>query len=270
MSNAAIDRRGVVPSDDGTRLLYRIQGSGPPLVLVAGLGDDAASWDTVAADLARSFTVVAFDNRGIGGSDKPAGPYSVARLADDAHALVAGLGLAPVIAMGSSMGGAICQRWAIRHPADITRLVISNSWGEPDVFTDALFAHWIAMARGGLGRHIVESLLSYCYSPDYLAAHPATVPGFLGSTPPDLAGFEAAAWACRGHDTREEASHIVQPTLVIAGRHDILTRAELSYRLAGRIPGARSATLDTGHMVFWEQPEPFCRLVKEFINADAQ
>jgi 3-oxoadipate enol-lactonase len=76
-------------------------------VLVAGVGDDIASWDTVEP-LADDHILVAFDNRGVRRSSTPPGPYSIEAMADDAHALVGHLDLGPVAAMGSSMGGAIC------------------------------------------------------------------------------------------------------------------------------------------------------------------
>jgi 3-oxoadipate enol-lactonase len=86
------------------------------VVLVAGEGDDIASWDTVEP-LADDHLLVAYDNRGVSRSSTPRGPYSIEAMADDAHALARHLDLEPVAAIGSSMGGAICQRWALRHPA---------------------------------------------------------------------------------------------------------------------------------------------------------
>jgi pimeloyl-ACP methyl ester carboxylesterase len=78
-------------------------------------------------------------------------------MVDDAHDLAQALELGPVVAVGSSMGGAICQRWALRHPEDIGRLVLTITWAERDAFTNALFDHWISLAKAG-GEHIIESL----------------------------------------------------------------------------------------------------------------
>ena len=88
----------------------------PPVVLIAGLGDDHASWEPVLPYLTPARRCVTFDNRGIGLSPITPGPYRIADLAEDAHALHQALGLGPCVAIGSSMGGAICQEWAIRHP----------------------------------------------------------------------------------------------------------------------------------------------------------
>jgi 3-oxoadipate enol-lactonase len=249
----------------GVEIAYETHGAGPPMVLVAGLGDDRSSWAAQIEEFARDHRVVVFDNRGIGRSATPPGPYSIEQMADDVHEVARHLELDPVTAMGSSMGGAICQQWALRYPDDIRRLVITNSWAERDVFITALLDHWIAMAERGQSRHIVESLLLFCFSPDYLARAPETVKAFLETPAPRLDGFAAAAAACRGHHTLDRAPEIRHPVLVVAGEFDILTRPELSKRLAQRMTAARYASLPTGHMVFWEMPDAFHRLVREFL-----
>jgi 3-oxoadipate enol-lactonase len=236
------------------------------MVFVAGLGDDRRSWANQVAHFASDHTVITIDNRGCGESDVPLGPYSIARLAADAHSVAAALGLTGITAVGSSMGGAICQRWALDYPTDLARLVITNSWGERDTFTDALFEHWISLADSGSTAHVMQSLLLFCYSPEYLAHHPETVAAFLASPPPNLLGFVAAAHACRNHDTSGLAGQIHQPTLVIAGTFDILTRPILSERLTARMPTATLRKLPTGHMVFWEMSDEFNALVREFMT----
>ena len=137
--------------------------------MVAGLGDDLSSWSAQVDRLSRNHLVLAFDNRGSGGSSTPPGPYTIEAMADDAHDLVTELGLAPVSAVGSSMGGAICQRWALRHPSDIDRLVLTNTWAEQDTFTNVLFDHWIALAGVGEGPVLLGSLLLFSFSAGYLS-----------------------------------------------------------------------------------------------------
>jgi 3-oxoadipate enol-lactonase len=258
---------GTITTTAGVDIYYRMTGDGPPMVLVAGLGDDHASWAAQTEAFSTDHTVVAFDNRGIGRSSTPPGPYTIEQMADDAHELARALDLDPVVAAGSSMGGAICQRWALRHPDDIDRLVLTNTWAERDPFVGALVDHWISLARAGGGRHIIESLLVFCFCPDFMARNPETVQEFLAFPPPQLEGFMAAAAACRAHHTLEELSQIHHPALVIAGEHDILTRPQLSRHLADCLSDARLASLPTGHMVFWEMPEAFNALVRGFVGA---
>jgi pimeloyl-ACP methyl ester carboxylesterase len=128
---------------------FAVHAAGPaggrPVVLVAGLGDDHASWDPILEYLAPAYRCITFDNRGIGASPVTPGPYRIADLAADAHALHQALGLAPCAAIGSSMGGAIGQEWALRYPGVVAGLVLSNSWGRTDAFTRVLFEHWISL-----------------------------------------------------------------------------------------------------------------------------
>jgi 3-oxoadipate enol-lactonase len=257
---------GHVKRPNGVEIYYETVGEGAPVVLLAGLADDRTSWSGQLPALSRHHLVVVFDNRGVGASSVPSGPYSIEEMADDAHAVVQELGIAPVSAIGSSMGGAICQRWALRYPSDVERLVLTNTWAERDPFLDALFSHWIVLGESGSGQRIMESLLLFCYSADYLQTHPATVHEFLALPPPPLTGFVGAAQACKAHDVLDDLQAIRQPTLVVAGEHDILTRPALSQRIVESMPAARMMLLPAGHMIFWEQPEAFSDLVLRFLE----
>jgi 3-oxoadipate enol-lactonase len=238
----------------------------PPVVLIAGLGDDHASWEPVLPYLSPARRCVTFDNRGIGLSPITPGPYRIADLAEDAHALHQALGLAPCVAIGSSMGGAICQEWAIRHPEDISGIVLSNSWGRSDTFLHVLFEHWASLASEGSAAALMDSLLLFSMSPGFLAAHPETVTEFRATPAPDLNGFAAASAACHGHDALSGLPGVRQPTLVLAGRHDILTRPELSAEVADVMPAAELEFLEAGHMTFWEVPEDWGRAVTRWLQ----
>jgi 3-oxoadipate enol-lactonase len=238
----------------------------PPVVLIAGLGDDHASWEPVLPCLSPAQRCVTFDNRGIGLSPVTPGPYRIADLAEDAHALHQALGLGPCVAVGSSMGGAICQEWAIRHPEDISGIVLSNSWGRSDTFLHVLFEHWASLARQGKAAELMDSLLLFCMSPAFLAAHPETVAEFRATPAPDLNGFAAASAACHNHDALSALPGVWQRTLVLAGRHDILTRPELSAEVADVMPAAELELLEAGHMTFWEVPEDWGRAVTRWLQ----
>src|SRR6266704_140285 len=103
---------------NGIEINYRLEGDGPEtIVLINGLADDLRTWVLQMDDLlAAGFRVLRFDNRGIGSSSRPAGPYSSRMLADDAKALVGHLGLTGFHLMGISMGGMIAQEYALAYP----------------------------------------------------------------------------------------------------------------------------------------------------------
>jgi 3-oxoadipate enol-lactonase len=256
-----------IETRQGVSIHAELEGDGPPIVWVAGLGDDCSSWARQVADFRDEHLCVTFDNRGIGSSSVPPGPYTITAMAEDAHDIVTGLGTGPVIAVGSSMGGAICQQWAARYPGDVRALVLTNTWGRSDGFLRVLFDHWIGLARQG-GGQLLESLLLFSYGADFLAARPDVLAEFLGSDPPDLDGFAAAAQACRDHDSFPVLSAITVPALVIAGDHDILTRPALGRDLAARLANASLATVRAGHMLFWERPDEFAALVRGFLRKE--
>lgn len=242
---------------------------GTPVIFVAGLGDDHTSWAEPVAVLSERLRCFTFDNRGIGNSPMTAGPYSARELAEDAEAVVTALDLVEVDVVGSSMGGAICQEWALACPDRIHRMVLTNTWAQHDAWFTALIEHWIDLARRGAGRDILYQLALFCFSPDYLTAHPDTVEEFLAESLPDLLGFEAAGRACQGHDVLARLAGIRQETLVIGGEGDILTRPALSQALAAGLPHARLEWLSAGHMTFWERPAEWARLVDDFLRPNS-
>jgi len=106
-------------------LNYDMRGNGDPLVMIMGLGASSAAWDPrLLEELARSFTVVTFDNRGTGQSDKPDIPYSIEMFADDTAGLMDALGIARAHIFGVSMGGMIAQEFALRHAARVRTLTL--------------------------------------------------------------------------------------------------------------------------------------------------
>ena len=247
--------------DGELSLFVSVTGSGPPLLWVAGLGDDHSSWASQIPRFANDYTCIVFDNRGCGQSSTPPGPYTIAEMAQDAHLLLAELGAGPVTAIGSSMGGAIAQELAAAHPGDVSAVVLSNTWAATDNFTGLLFDHWTALADADDADRLAESAILFSLSAQFLDAEGVEIPPLS-----NMPGFAAAARACRGHDSRRRLKDIAVPALVVAGEHDILTRPELARPLAESIPDARLELVDAGHMLFWEKADEFSALVREFLE----
>ena len=138
------------------KIKWESTGEGTPLLLIQGLGYGRWGWDPIIPGLAARHRVVTFDNRGIGESDKPQGPYTAAQMAGDAlHVLdEAGIGRAHVF--GASLGGMIAQELAVTAPDRVDKLVLGcTTPGGPDAVpmpevTLRLFAEAaITGARGG-------------------------------------------------------------------------------------------------------------------------
>jgi 3-oxoadipate enol-lactonase len=108
---------------------YRVEGDGPEtVVLVNGIGDDLEAWLLQVPDLlAAGLRVVSFDNRGLGGSSKPAGPYTSRQGASDTRTVVETVGLESFHLVGCSMGGLIALEYALAFPARLRSLVLANT-----------------------------------------------------------------------------------------------------------------------------------------------
>jgi pimeloyl-ACP methyl ester carboxylesterase len=118
---------------NGIRMAYRIQGAGPPLVLVMGYRLSSAAWPTSFVEaLAHQFTVVTPDNRGTGLSDKPVDGYALTNMARDIHGLLDELEIPTVHMLGYSMGGAIAQEFVRQFPDRVQNLILcATMCGEP-------------------------------------------------------------------------------------------------------------------------------------------
>ena len=139
---------------NGIDIHYRITGeaSGPPLVLINGVGDDLDGWANQVDDfVAAGLRVISYDNRGVGQSGQPSGPYTSGEMAADLKALVAGLGLPRFHLAGVSMGGAIAQEYAVAHSGDLLSLVLANTFAVADPFTAAAISS-VTTAPAGSAR----------------------------------------------------------------------------------------------------------------------
>src|SRR6266496_6838518 len=112
---------------------YRLEGDGAEtIVLVNGLADDLETWVLQMDDLlAAGYRVLRIDNRGVGKTDAPPGPYTSRMLADDAKALVDQLGITGFHLMGTSMGGMIAQEYAINQGSDLKSATFSSTYAAP-------------------------------------------------------------------------------------------------------------------------------------------
>ena len=137
-------------SVNGIQMHYRVEGDGPEtVVLINGLADDLETWVLQMDDLlGAGYRVLRIDNRGVGKTDTPPGPYTSRMLADDAKALVDQLGISGFHLMGTSMGGMISQEYAINYGSDLKSATFSSTYA---VAGPVLFADVLDVA--GHGRH---------------------------------------------------------------------------------------------------------------------
>ena len=257
---------------DEADLYYEDSGAGSPtLVLVNGVGDPLEGWANQTADfLAAGLRVVSFDNRGVGRSSAPPGPYTSAQMAADLHAVVTAAGLDGFHLAGVSMGGVIAQEYALAHPANLRSLVLANTFAAADPFTRAAFQTWAQVAEAAGPPMMMRVQAPWIFSPGFYAEHPDRVAELIAeaelSTQP-AAAFAAQTAALVDHDARDRLAALTTPTLVIAAADDIIIRPALSRRLFEALPDAAWTVVPGGHAAFWEDPGPWNQAVLEFVHA---
>jgi pimeloyl-ACP methyl ester carboxylesterase len=261
----------VIADSQGVRIAYEVRGEGEALVLVHGLAYDRAGWGCLPDLLAERFRVVLLDNRGVGESDVPAGPYAVAQMADDVVAVLDDAEIERTNLFGVSLGGYIAQELALAHPERVEKLIlVSTAPGGPNAHpmpqsTQDVFARYPTMEREAGLRMFVENSLGargVRELPDlveeilrYRLGHAPTVDAWL-----------AQATAGAAFDAFDRLGAIGVPTLVIAGGADIVVDPRNAGLLGELIPNARVEIVpDRGHLLVWEDSERVAELVTEFL-----
>jgi pimeloyl-ACP methyl ester carboxylesterase len=266
-------RAGSISIDCETR------GSGPPLLMVNGFRRSRVVWlEGVLEPLARRFTLILMDNRGTGGSDKPAaGPsadgYSIEAFADDCAGVLAGLGLPRAHVFGVSMGGMIAQRLATRHPERVRGLALGcTNFGRGSVPAEKRIWELLRMLPSATmdAREVARRQEEAYYMPGFRAGQRALIEGLFDTVnrnPTPTHAVQGHMQAIDAFDGGGDLGKIRAPTLVIAGEGDPLIPAENSRILAGRIPGAKLTILKDASHFFWiEKPRETAEALTGFFE----
>lgn len=247
---------------NGINLNFEIDGHGKPLVLISGLGADLKAW-IFQRSFRKHFQVIRLDNRGVGKSDRPTGPYTIRTMADDIIGLLDHLGIDAANILGVSMGGMIAQEIAINYSQRVSKLVLGCTF---------------ACQRGNSGQ-TEEYAKVRSMSP---AEARTRVVSLANNRPINRlifvplmrliaakgweAGFQAQREAIRNHDTLERLHLIQSPTLVIVGTKDKVIRPSSSDVIAERIPNVRLVRIEKGsHSISAEYRKEFNKAVLRFL-----
>jgi 3-oxoadipate enol-lactonase len=256
---------------NGIEINYRIDGEGDEtIVLVNGLADDLETWVFQMDDLlGAGYRVVRFDNRGVGQTSAPPGPYTSRMLADDAKALVDGLGLSGFHLMGTSMGGMIAQEYAINYGGDLKTVTLSNTYAAPGPFCSRMFSMWADMAPVNGVPFIMRDVTLWAFTVPFFEEREDELKEFeagMAEMSMSTEAYLAQLNVIQAHDTTGRIGSISVPTLVLAGEEDILIPVRLSRRLHAAIPGAEWATTTGGHACVWEHPAEFNQAFLSFVD----
>ena len=245
-----------VATVNGLSLYYERAGAGPPLLFISGTGGDLRVTPNVfAGPFPKAFDLLAYDQRGLGQSDKPDVPYAMADYADDAAALMNDQRWDAALVVGVSFGGMVAQELALRHPGRVSRLVLACT--SPGGAGGASFPfHEIGHLTGeARARHLIP-MGDTRRDAAWAAANPDQYRLFvaLGAADPyaDEPGHAMGARrqleARAHHDTWDRLPEIACPVMVAAGRFDGIALPATQEKMAARIPGATLQWFDGGHM----------------------
>jgi len=258
--------------NQGTKIYWDEQGEGPPVLLIMGLGYPSALWYRTRPVLTRQYRTFAFDNRGVGLSDIPPGPYSIATMASDAAAVLDAAGVASAHIFGVSMGGMIAQEFALQYPARTLSLILGcTAAGGPSAVRAESKVTDILIARGMTLEQAREAMLPYIYDPatprERIEDDVHLRRRWICS--PDA--YMAQLLAIRAWEGYDRIAQIAVPTLVMHGKSDALVPPANGELIAARIPGARLVLLErASHLFLTDQTQTAHTEILEFLSSDGR
>jgi pimeloyl-ACP methyl ester carboxylesterase len=271
----------------GYRRAYRIGGSGPPLLLLHGIGDSSETWDQVIEPLSRRFTVIAPDLLGHGESDRPRADYGIGAYACGMRDLLSALDIERVSVLGHSLGGGIAMQFAYQFPERCERLIIVGSGGL------GREVHPMLRAAAAPGAEVVMPLVTQPAMRWLIRNTTALVrhAPFVGLGPDTdylvhrfdgLSSGRARSAFLRtlraGVDSRGQVVTMLDrcylaaglPTLIMWGERDRIIPVRHAYAAHRALPGSQLEIFaNSGHFPHHDEPDRFATVVRHFMTSTA-
>ena len=252
---------------ENTSIDYDVQGEGPPLLLIGGLGFGRWAWFRQVPAFSRHFQTITFDIRGE--RDLKGG---VADLVSDVVALLEHLRVKKAHVLGTSLVGFVAQELALERPDLVDRLVlVCTSWGRggPENMSPWAMADMIGLPSLNAERAVRQGLEA-ATSEAYRAEHPEEFERIVRwrlADSPSLSTYYEQMRAGARFDVARDVGRITSPTLVIHGSEDRYVPVANAVALAEAIPGSRLRVFDdAGHLVFIERYADVNREVVTFLK----
>jgi pimeloyl-ACP methyl ester carboxylesterase len=249
-----------------------IEGQGQPLVMIMGLGGARSSWRSQKGLFKKYYRTVTFDNRGVGKSDKPIGPYTIKMMGDDTLGLMDQLGIEKAHVLGVSMGGMIAQELAINHPERVDKLILGCTFARAGASSDspemnkAMESYRKSLQDEASQRKLLSALLDLSFNS---RSNRAFILPFakIAIRFSSISGIVEQMKAVSTHDTVERLKMIKAPTLVLTGTEDRLVNPVSSEMIAKLVPNAKLVKVPGGgHTFFMEKHNDFNREVLRFLK----
>jgi 3-oxoadipate enol-lactonase len=260
----------MVITANGIRMNYELSGKegAPTAVLSHSLGSSLVMWGPQMETLRTHFQVLRYDTRGHGGTESPAGPYSLELLGEDVIALLDALKIPRIHFVGLSMGGMIGQYLGLHHPGRLRSLVLCSTAAALPPEAQPLWDERIETARVRGLPALVEATLERWFSSAYLQRNPPML-GIIRrqfmETSPD--GFIGCCEAIRHLNFLSRLPQIKTPALILVGAEDPGTPVAASQAIQERIPGSKLTVLPAAkHLANIEKAEVFTSALMSFLR----
>ena len=240
--------------------------SAPVLAFCNSLGANYRMWDAQLEAFGPHFHILRYDTRGHGQSSVPPGPYNVEQLSRDFIELIDFLRVDRVYFCGLSMGGTTGMYLGANHPERLHKLVLCNTGAQLGT-PESWHARIEAVTKGGM-KAIAGLLMERWFTFDFRTSHSdevAELQQMVESANPE--GYIANCAAVRDADMREVVSHIKLPTLVVAGKHDLVATLAHGQFIAGAISHATLVQVPAAHLSNIEARNDFNREVLAFLQS---
>ncbi|MFN8558247.1 MAG: alpha/beta hydrolase [Dehalococcoidia bacterium] len=256
-------------SVDDIDIRYEVRGRGAPLLLLPGIGAAGDMWGDPFLDaLAGHLRLIVPDHRGVGGTRRGGGSYTVARLAADAVAVLDAEGVLAAHVFGVSLGGMVALQMAVDRPSRVRTLVLGGATaGGPEAALPRRSLMEDLPREGLLGRRVAAQLVT----PEFTARRTGLLTRLAVralARPVSPALLREQLVAVSGCDLSDRLGEALAPTLVMTGDRDSVFPASNARALVRGIRDARGALVkDAAHCFWWEAPERAAAAVVEFCTA---
>lgn len=249
---------------------FEVHGEGDKVLFISGTNGDLRQLPFLGkGPLERQFQVAYFDQRGLGQTSRPDGPYSMAEYGDDAAGLLDALGWESAHVVGVSFGGMVAQHLALRHPSRVQRLILActSSGGAGGSSYDLLQLEGLSpQDRMRAWLPLLDSRNDTSTTPFSLAPGMDPIVAAMAARPvqrDDAArGARLQLQARHGHDVWDQLPSVTQPTLVIGGLYDEQAPVQNQRNLQARIPNSELVLCEGGHMFMYQDPSAFPAIIK--------
>jgi pimeloyl-ACP methyl ester carboxylesterase len=255
--------------NDGNRIYWEEHGAGEPILLIMGLGYTLDMWHRTVPVLSSRYRTILFDNRGVGRSDCPPGPYLMPQMASDAAAVINAAGCDRVHVFGVSMGGMIAQEFALALPDRVLSLLLGCTAAggprairaEPAVMA-ALNARALMTPEEG-----IQAMVPFIYDESTPRERIDEDLAIRRRTYPQATSYLAQIAGIMAFEAYSRLPRISSPTLVIHGQNDRLVPPGNGELIAKQIPGARLVRLENAsHIFITDQEDKSHKAIMTFLG----